>query len=395
MKNINKILIAFLIFFLTTINVNAKNNIKVYIFHGDGCPHCRDEIEFLDEIEDKYKNVDIKKYEVWYDKDNQKLMKKVAKYLNVDADGVPFTVIGNDSFVGFSDISKNQIEETIKSNIDKKDYFDVVTKVESNEECNIKKQDKNTSTMCNIPFIGKVDIKKVSIPLIAVCIGLVDGFNPCAMWVLLFLLSTLITLKDRKKMWILGFTFILTSGFVYMLIMLSWLKISVSISTSILIRNIIAVIAIIGALVNFYSYYKSKDSGCNIVDNKKRNKTFAKIKEFTKSKNMLFAVISVIALAISVNLVELACSAGLPLVFTQILAVNKVSFLSALIYTLIYILFFLIDDIIIFTVAMFTMKLKGISTKFTKYSHLIGGIIMLLIGVLLIFKPEWIMFNFK
>ena len=96
----------------------------------------------------------------------------------------------------------------------------------------------------------------------------------------------------------------------------------------------------------------------------------------------------------SVNLIELACSAGLPLVFTQILALNQIKEFSAFLYTLIYILFFLLDDLIIFMIAMLTTKVTGISTKYNKYSHLIGGLIMLLIGILLILKPEWLMFNF-
>ena len=82
------------------------------------------------------------------------------------------------------------------------------------------------------------------------------------------------------------------------------------------------------------------------------------------------------ALAISVNVIELACSAGLPLIFTQILAMNKVRRIAKLIYLLLYILFFMIDDIIVFAIAMFTFKVTGISTKYTKYSHLIGGIII-------------------
>ena len=100
-------------------------------------------------------------------------------------------------------------------------------------------------------------------------------------------------------------------------------------------------------------------------------------------------------LAISVNIVELACSAGLPLVFTQLLAINNITGIKAFFYILIYILFFLLDDLVVFFIAMFTLNLKGISTKFNKYSHLIGGILMLLIGILMIFKPEWLMFQFK
>ena len=100
-------------------------------------------------------------------------------------------------------------------------------------------------------------------------------------------------------------------------------------------------------------------------------------------------------LAVSVNIVELACSAGLPLVFSELLTINNISGISSLPYVLLYILFFLIDDIIVFTIAIITMTSNGISSKFNKYSHLVGGIIMLIIGLLLIFKPGWLMFTFK
>ena len=127
----------------------------------------------------------------------------------------------------------------------------------------------------------------------------------------------------------------------------------------------------------------------------KRKTIFNKIKKFTHEKSSFLALVGVMGLAISVNLVELACSAGLPIVFSELLALNNVSSFMKFMYTLIYIFFFLIDDLIVFFIAMFTMKVSGISTKYNKYSHVLGGIIMLVVGILLIFKPEWLMFQFK
>jgi hypothetical protein len=101
------------------------------------------------------------------------------------------------------------------------------------------------------------------------------------------------------------------------------------------------------------------------------------------------------ALAVSVNIVELACSAGLPVMFIEILSMNNLSTIENVIYIGLYMIFFLIDDFIVFFIAMFTMKITGISTKYNKYSHLLGGVIMLLVGLLLLFKPEWLMFQFK
>ena len=230
----------------------------------------------------------------------------------------------------------------------------------------------------------------------AAVIGLVDGFNPCAMWVLVFLISMLLGTKDRKKMWILGLTFLFTSAFIYLLFMVAWLNVAIKMNTVIWLRITIAIIAIIAAFINLKSFYKSfkKDTGCEVVDSKKRKNIIEKIKKFTLEKSLILGLLGVMTLAVSVNFIELACSAGLPLLFTQILALNNLSKLSYMIYILIYIFFFLMDDIIVFVIAMFTLKITGISNKYSKYSHLIGGIIMLLIGLLMIIKPEWLMLNF-
>lgn len=403
MKRIIKLCLL-LVVLLFPLVVNAKENkITLYLFHGDGCPHCASEIEYLNRIEKKYNNLEIVKYEVWYDEDNSEFLNQVKESFGVNNPYVPTTVIGNTLITGFSDSTGNKIERAIKY-YSSNDYIDQVQKIKEGTfnkekyEDSFEKYEKETDkdVTINIPLLGKVNLKRVSLMASAVIIGLVDGFNPCAMWILLFLISVLIGMKNKKRMWTLGVAFLTTSALVYMLIMLSWIQIAVKITTVIWIRNIIAIIALIGAVINIRSYIKSrKSSGCEVVDDKKRKSIFNKIKKFTSEKSFILALVGVIGLAISVNLVELACSAGLPLVFTELLALNNVSDSMKFLYTIIYIVFFLLDDLIVFFIAMFTMKITGISTKYNKYSHFIGGIIMLLIGILLIFKPEWLMFQFK
>lgn len=403
MKRIIKLCLL-LVVLLFPLVVNAKENkITLYLFHGDGCPHCASEIEYLNRIEKKYNNLEIVKYEVWYDEGNSEFLNQVKESFGVNNPYVPTTVIGNTLITGFSDSTGNKIERAIKY-YSSNDYIDQVQKIKEGTfnkekyEDSFEKYEKETDkdVTINIPLLGKVNLKRVSLMASAVIIGLVDGFNPCAMWILLFLISVLIGMKNKKRMWTLGVAFLTTSALVYMLIMLSWIQIAVKITTVIWIRNIIAIIALIGAVINIRSYIKSrKSSGCEVVDDKKRKSIFNKIKKFTSEKSFILALVGVIGLAISVNLVELACSAGLPLVFTELLALNNVSDSMKFLYTIIYIVFFLLDDLIVFFIAMFTMKITGISTKYNKYSHFIGGIIMLLIGILLIFKPEWLMFQFK
>ena len=404
MKRKISLLLVALCLFLFPLFVSAKDNkVTLYLFHGNGCPHCAAEIEYLDTIEKEYKDLEIVKYEVWYNDENANLLQDVYKAFDITRNGVPTTVIGNTVIQGFGDGTGSKIERAIKF-YTKNNYIDQVENIkngtfdkESITDDFDKEEEKTDEEMTvKVPSLGKVNLKKVSLVSAAVIIGLIDGFNPCAMWILLFLISVLIGMKDRKRMWTLGLTFLITSALVYMLIMLSWIQIAVKITAVIWIRNIIAIIALVGAIINIRSYIRSrKESGCEVVDDKKRKNIFNKIRKFTSEKSFILAIIGVMGLAVSVNLVELACSAGLPLVFTELLALNNVSSTMRFIYTCIYILFFLIDDLIVFFIAMFTMKITGISSKYNKYSHLLGGIIMLIVGVLLIFKPEWLMFQFK
>ena len=227
-------------------------------------------------------------------------------------------------------------------------------------------------------------------------LGFVDGFNPCAMWILIFLITMLFNMKDRKKMWILGLTFIITSGFVYLLFMLTWLNLASFISKIAFIRLAVALVALIVGIVNLSKYANSlnkKDEGCDVVDKKERKKIMTQITKITTEKKFILAIIGIMVLAASVNIIELMCSIGIPLLFTQILAMNDLNTAQYALYMGIYILFFLIDDIIVFVISMVTLNVTGISTKYTKYSHLIGGLIMLVIGILLIIKPEILMFN--
>ena len=245
-------------------------------------------------------------------------------------------------------------------------------------------------------LFGVVSLKNVSLPIFTIILGAVDGFNPCAMWILIFLITMMFSMHDRKRMWILGLTFIFISGFVYLCFMLSWLSLASFLSSVVLIRFLIACFAVSFGMVNIYRYFKSlnSDVGCDVTDKKKRVKIMERIKKIVNEKSFLLSILGIMLLAFSVNLIELLCSLGIPVMFTNVLAMNELSTLEYVIYIGLYLIFFLIDDILIFVIAMKTLKIKGISNKYTKYSHLIGGIIMLLLGILMVIKPEWLMFNF-
>lgn len=385
--------IIFLILLLLFIpKVNA---LDIHLFYSELCSTCEEEIKFLEEYK-KEADINIIYYETTRNKENDELLSDVRKALNNNDKTVPYTVIGTTGITGFNETVKNQIKAAYEFYT--YEFVDIVDVIQN--DLDVEYEIIPPLGQYDLPILGDVNPEDVSLPLVSIIIGFIDGFNPCAMWVLLFLLSIIVTMKDRKKMWIIGLTFLITSAVVYLAFMLAWLQIAITLSEIVWVRLIIALIALLGGAINLTSYYKErkKDNGCAVVD-KEQRKSISKrihkiVKQIDNKKTFYLAILGVMGLAVSVNLVELACSSGLPLIFTQILAINNLSSLQYLLYILIYILFFLIDDIVIFAIAMKTLKLTGISTKYNKLSHLIGGILMLLIGILMIFKPEWLMFNF-
>ena len=391
------------IFLLFPVMVKAETT-NIYLFYGEGCPHCQALEEYLDKAYKNDKDVKVYKYEVWSNTENQKTWLEVQQITNKEARGVPYFIIGEKVYQGYN--STPSWEETVDNGIKKaktSDYNDEVgyyLKIRDHKEIkngnnSEKDKPKEESTILDIPLIGKVDVKSFSLPIIAIIIGFVDGFNPCAMWILIFLITMLLDYKDRKKMWILGCTFLFTSAFVYFLFMIGFLKIATFLNSIKLLRTLVAIFALSFGGYNIYRYYKTrKEAGCDVVNKNQRRKIMTRIKKVLANNSFLLAMLGIILLAISVNLIELLCSLGLPVMFTEILSINNVKGIAKIIYILIYVLFFLIDDLLVFFIAMKTLKITAISNKYTKYSHLIGGIIMITIGLLMLFKYEWLMFNF-
>lgn len=390
--------IVTLLLILVPITAEAKSKSNIYLFYGDGCPHCAEEEEFFEEYLKDNEDIKLVKYEVWNSAKNRELLVKVQDEINNHSSGVPYLVIGEKALVGYkSGTTDKQIEKLIekyKSDSKRVDVIETIKKGEHIDKPDEKpeKEDKEFE----LPILGKVNAKTVSLPLLSVVLGFVDGFNPCAMWILLFLITLLINNKDKKKMVILGLTFIIFSGLTYLCFMLTWLNLATFLNKLTIIRFIISVIALAAGFVNLSNFYKStkKEDGCEVVKPTKRKKIIDSIKKIVNEKKFIIALCGIIVLAFSVNIIEMMCSIGLPLMFTQILSMNDLSLVEYAIYMFIYILFFLIDDIVIFLIAVITSRITGISTKLTKYSHLIAGILLLLIGLIMLIKPSLLMFSF-
>lgn len=389
MKKILIVLIFSVLFFLSPINSKAGEKTNIYLFYRDECPHCHEEIKYLESI--NLDNFNLIKLSVDV-KENRKLFEKVQKILNKPANGVPYLLIGGRSVVGFDEtITPDIINQILLKDVE----CDVITSINKNEQVINCGEDEIINY--KLPILGEINPKSASLGLVAIIMGFIDGFNPCAMWILIFLISLLIGIKDKKKTIILGSIFIFFSALTYMLFMKSWISISKFLNTLTILKILIGAFAVYFGFTNVKNYFKTRkqESGCEVVDDKKRIKIIGKIKKIVREDKYIFAILGIIVLAMAVNLLELSCSLGLPVIFGEILSINNLSHFKENMYILIYIFFYMIDDLVIFLIAVFTMKVSSVSNKYTKYSHLIGGALMIIIGILMIFKPEWLMLNFK
>jgi len=346
-------------------------------------------------LREKYPQLTIKDYEITYSHKNLQLLQQVGVELQADVSGVPFTVVGKEYFAGYlsDETTGQEIEKVVKCAIEN-GCEDLVAGLspEENTQQPIQ-QVKGIPDILKVPILGELRVKTLSLPFLTFIIALLDGFNPCAMWTLLFLISLLLGTKDRKRMWVLGIAFIVSSALVYFLFLSAWLNLFLFLGFVVWLRILIGLVALGAGGYNLRDYWVNKKGGCNVMGDEKRQKIFEKIRAVTQKRQFILALGGIVLLAIAVNMVELICSAGLPAIYTQILSLSNLPRWQYYLYLTFYILIFMLDDLFVFFTAMITLQAVGIQSKYSQYSHLIGGVLMLVIGLLLLFKPEWLMFG--
>jgi glutaredoxin len=416
MRKLFAIFISFFLFaFLSLGRVEATSQdlsgTEVHIFASQTCPHCAKAKEFLLELKSENPDITIYHYDIAY-QNNTRLLSSLATELGITSGAVPLIVIGDDYLLGYSEAYDDQIIEMLKVARDQEKLgfmatfvkdsglIPVVEKLDLQAEKDAEQDNKSGSEdkvletdKLKLPVFGEIDLKKASLPIVTFMIALVDGFNPCAMWVLMFLISLLLGMKDRKRMWLLGLTFIAASAFIYFLFMVAWLNLFLFIGFITWVRVAIGLVSLIIAYLYLKDFRKNKDGACEVDLGGKKQKIFSKLKKVSHKENLILAILGIIVLAFAVNLLELVCSAGLPTVYTQLLSMSDLSGFQYYLYLLFYILIFMLDDMIVFVIAMKTLHTVGIDGKYSRFSHLIGGILMLFLGLAMIFKPELIMFG--
>ncbi|MDA3931382.1 MAG: hypothetical protein PF513_01450 [Tenericutes bacterium] len=390
MKNLLLLVLVLSVLFIPfNVKAETNNEIVIHYFMEETCSNCKEVSEYFDDHLSDIENLTIIYYEINVD-ENRTLWLDALDAFERRYNLVPYVIIGGTDLQGTTEITA-YIEDIVTYYQENPDYVDVVEKIENNQVLLPNDFILNPAKkVITLPILGEIELASFSLFLGAMFIGLIDGFNPCAMWVLIFLITMLINLKNKKRVWILGLTFILTSGIIYYIIMISWLQILVNFAMIKLFQILIGILAIGFALFSIKHYWnqRQKDLGCEVTTQKSRRKIMERAQKAIQKNNLFLAIIGIIGIAITVNLIELACSAGLPVVYTSMLAYQNVTSFQSAMYILVYVIFFMLDDILVFAIAVITLRVTGISSKYAKYSNLIGGLIMLFIGLSLIFFPN-------
>jgi len=415
------LVLLFFCFFSAVNQVSAANQVPLYFFYSNSCPHCASEKPFLEDLSDKYPQLDIQSFEVSQNLSNSVIFGRLGRELGYNTSGVPFTVVADLSLVGWtSDGSYGDlIEEKVIYCLDNTcpdPVGDLIyaqergitttptptaipteaaqpTSVTNGGTTQVETVQPSLPESIDLPVFGQIKLASVSLPFLSVALGLLDGFNPCAMWTLLFLISLLLGIEDKKRRWLLGTVFIVASSAVYFLFMAAWLNLFLFIGFVVWVRILISILALAVGGKNIYDFFNNPEGGCQVVGgNEKRRQVFDRLRQIVSRKSLFWSLVGIVLLAFAVNLVELVCSAGLPAIFTQVLTLNHLSTLHYYLYIALYIFFFMIDDLIIFFIAMITLHAVGVESKYSRFAKIIGGLLMLIIGLLLLFKPEILMF---
>ena len=343
---------------------------EVHFFHIPGCSHCEEQRPFNEKLANTY-SIQIVEHDATTSAGHALLSEKLAGLGIEDEPEFPVTIFGNQIFGGW------ESEETTGSEIDKalQQCLAGDCPPPAGEEPGHK---------IVLPIIGEIVLADYSLPALAVILGLVDGFNPCAMWVLVYLISLIATLRDRKRIWLIVGSFVLASGVLYFLFMTAWLNAFLFIGYVRPVTTVIGLVALGGGILQIRGFIETKGAiVCEVTGEESRKKTMTRIQKIVSSPITLGTIAGIIALAFMINSVEFVCSAAVPAVFTRVLSLAGLTTFQYYSYILLYVLFFMLDDLIIFGTAAFALN-SNLGDRYAKYSRPVGATILIILGVLLL-----------
>ena len=360
--------ILILVFAFSSFNFAlAQRKIEVNFFYSLTCPYCAKEKKFLEKLEKKYPEIEIKEFGI-FERKNVELLKEFYQNYLVPPEmqgGVPATFIKDQYFFGFNERIGQDIENYILKLIEE-----------------IPPEPTKPEKRVFFPIIGEIDISKFSLLALSVILGFFDGLNVCSLGALVLILGLVLAFKSKIKTLILGGIFILTTGIVYGILIFLWHKLFLALSPY--LKNmeiVIGILALAGGIYFLREFLKFKKRGPVCEFGGISEKLSQKIKKiFEKRVSILALILVIFSFAAIVTIVEFPCSAVIPVLFAGILAEANLSTLLSLLYISIFLLFYILDEIIVFLIAVFTMRIWITSPKFITWLNFAASIIFFFLG---------------
>ena len=360
----------------------AEQGAVITLFWGEGCPHCEREKAFLKDLGKKHPGLRVRDYEVWKNKGNGALYKQVLRTAGIKQAGVPTTVVGTAVFMGFNDQTRRSIEEAVSRCV-RDGCPDGVAELNKRELA----QNAETTGIVRIPFLGSIDPASVSLPVFTIIIGALDSFNPCAFFVLLFLLSLLIHARSRKRMFLIGGIFVLFSGLIYFLFMAAWLNVFLVVGQIAAITVAGGFVALAVGGINVKDFFLFKQGVSLVIPESAKPKLFERMRGLLKAPTMPAMIAGTIVLAISANAYELLCTAGFPMVYTRVLTLHKLSSFQYYQYLVLYNIVYVVPLAVIVAVITVTLGVRKLTEWQGRQLKLVSGLMMLSLGTVLIVNP--------
>jgi len=366
--------IFLLLFFFGTHVQAGEPTPEIEVFVRAGCPHCEAAKAFLKELQRERPAVRIAIYDVAEDSAARQRLATLAAERGIANIGVPTFLIGTELIVGF--LSAETTGTEIRARLDQRARGAVPpAAVES----------------IQTKWLGELRVRDLGLPLFTIVIGLLDGFNPCAMWVLLFLLSLLVNLRDRLKMALIAGTFVAVSGLAYFAFMAAWLNMFLLIGLSRPIQIGFGGIALLVGVVNVKDFFALRHGISLSIPESAKPGLYTRIRRILQADNLAAALAGIVILAGLVNLIELLCTAGFPALYTQILTLHQMPAWEYYSYLGLYNLAYIFDDSLMVTIAVVTLSRRKLQERAGRWLKLTSGLVMVGLSAVLLLQPEWLM----
>jgi glutaredoxin len=346
---------------------------ELQVFVRPGCPYCEAAKRFLPELQRSRPTLRILIRDIAADRQALADLQNLADRFGVRPIGVPAFYLRGNLIVGF-DSAETTGRELI-SLLDQPAAQGLVN---------------DLVPTIQLPLLGPVDLRRLGLPLFTIVLGLLDGFNPCAMWLLLFLLSMLINLRDRKKMFLIGGVFVAVSGLVYFAFMAAWLNIFFLIGISRMTQLLLGTVALLVGSLNVKDCF-AFGAGLSVsIPERAKPHIYRRMRQIIRAENLTGALAAVVLLALLVNTVELLCTAGIPAIYTRVLTEQALPGWAYYGYLALYNLAYVADDSLMLAITVVTLSGRKLQERGGRWLKLLSGLVMLALGLMMLLRPEWL-----